>query len=141
MNATSSCIFCRIIREEIPAEVVHTSPRAVAFLDVQPLGDGHVVVIPTTHVARVRDLEAADAEGLFLAVAELAGPIQRAAGGEGTTIGINDGEVTGQTVPHVHVHIVPRRRGDGAGSIHSMFSHGQRQPVAAMAAAIRKEIP
>ena len=77
---------------------------------------------------------------LFRAVAELAGPVQRATSAEGTTIGINDGEVTGQTVPHVHVHIVPRRRGDGAGSIHSMFPRGQRQPVAAMAGAIRKEI-
>jgi histidine triad (HIT) family protein len=140
MSETASCIFCRIIRQEIPAEVVHASERAVAFLDIEPLADGHVVVIPRTHVARVRDLAAADAEGLFRAVAELAGPVQRATAAEGTTIGINDGEVTGQTVPHVHVHIVPRRRGDGAGSIHSMFSRGQRQPVATMAGTIRKEI-
>jgi len=140
MSETSSCIFCRIVRKEIQAEVVHSSPRAVAFLDVQPLADGHVVVVPRTHVARVADLQPADAEGLFLAVAALAGPVQRAVGGEGTTIGINDGEVTGQAVPHLHVHIVPRRRGDGAGSIHSMFPHGQRQPLAAIAAAIRKEM-
>lgn len=140
MSETSSCIFCRIVREEIPAEVLYTSPRAVAFLDVQPLADGHVVVVPRTHVARVADLQAADAEGLFLAVAALAGPAERAVGGEGTTIGINDGEVTGQTVPHVHVHIVPRRRGDKAGSIHSMFPRGERQPLAAIAAAIKKEL-
>jgi histidine triad (HIT) family protein len=140
MSETSSCIFCRIVREEIQAEVVHASPRAVAFLDVQPLADGHVVVIPRTHVARVADLQPADAESLFLAVAALVGPAQRAVGGEGATIGINDGEVSGQAVPHVHVHIVPRHRGDGAGSIHSMFPRGQRRPLAAIAAAIRKEM-
>jgi len=140
MSKGASCVFCRIVREEIRAEVVHTSPRAIAFLDVRPLADGHVVVIPRTHVERVADLEAVDAEGLFLAVAALAGPVQRAVGGEGTTIAINDGEVTGQAIPHVHVHIVPRRRGDGAGSIHSLFPRGQRQPLASIAAAIRKEM-
>jgi len=139
MREASSCIFCRIVREEIRAEVVHTSPRAVAFLDVQPLADGHVVVIPRTHVGRVADLEAKDAAGLFSAVAALAGPVQRAVGAEGTTIGINDGEVAGQAIPHVHVHIVPRRRGDGAGSIHAMFPKGPRQPVSEVAKAIRKE--
>ncbi len=61
-----------------------------------------------------------------------------AVGAAGTTIGINDGGVTGQTVPHVHVHIVPRRASDGAGSVHSLFRAGPRRPVAEVGAAIRR---
>jgi len=111
------CLFCRIVSEEIPAEVVHADRGTVAFLDVQPLADGHVLVVPRTHAARVEDLPAPDAEALFRTVVALVGPLRRALGAEGTTIGINDGEVTGQTIPHVHVHVVPRHGGDGAGTV------------------------
>ena len=61
-------------------------------------------------------------------------------GADGTTIGINDGEATGQTVPHVHVHIVPRWTGDGAGSVHSIFPNGDRRDVAEVGEAIRAEL-
>lgn len=137
---SETCIFCRIASREIQAEVVHTDDGAVAFLDVHPLADGHVLVVPKTHVARVEDLSPADAGALFRTVAGLSGPVRRALAADGLTIGINDGEVTGQTVPHVHIHIVPRRRGDGAGSIHSMFSAGPRRRVPDVAAAIRREL-
>ena len=139
-SRTDSCIFCRIAAGEIPAAVVHTSDRAVAFLDVQPLADGHVLVIPKAHVARVEELDPEDAADLFRAVAALAGPVRQALGAAGLTIGINDGEVTGQAVPHVHIHIVPRHQGDGAGSIHSMFSGGERREVSEVADAIRCEL-
>jgi histidine triad (HIT) family protein len=136
----ADCIFCRIARGEIPAEVVQENSGAVAFLDVQPLADGHVVVVPRAHVARVEELQRVDAEALFRLVAAVAGPVRQALGAEGTTIGINDGEITGQTIPHVHIHIVPRHRDDGAGSIHSMFRAGERRPVADVAATIRKKV-
>jgi histidine triad (HIT) family protein len=136
----ASCLFCRIVGEEIPAEIVHADPGTVAFLDVQPLADGHVLVVPRTHAARVEELPAADAEALFRTVATLAGPLRRALGAEGTTIGINDGEITGQTIPHVHVHIVPRHAGDGAGSVHSIFPSGTRRPVGEIAATVRQEL-
>lgn len=137
---SGTCIFCRIVRGEIPAEIVHTDEGAIAFLDVQPLADGHVLVVPRAHAARVEELAPTDAAAVFRAAAGLAGPVRRAVGAEGLTIGVNDGEITGQTVPHVHLHIVPRRRGDGAGSIHSMFSTGQRRRVPEVAAAIRREV-
>jgi histidine triad (HIT) family protein len=134
----AGCIFCRIVRGEIPAEVVHTDDAAVAFLDVSPLADGHVLVVPRVHAARVEELSPEAAAGAFRTVAALAGPVRRALHADGLTIGINDGEVTGQTVPHVHMHIVPRRIGDGAGSIHGMFQAGPRRPIAEIAAAIRR---
>ena len=132
-----SCIFCRIIRGEIPAQVVARDDGATAFLDVTPLADGHVLVIPDRHVARLDDLEPDEAASLFRTVTRLSGPVRDAVGAAGTTVGINNGEATGQTVPHVHVHIVPRWEGDGAGSVHSIFPSGARRDIAEIGDSIR----
>ena len=135
-----SCIFCRIAAGEIPAEIVAKDDGAVAFLDIAPLADGHTVVIPRRHVATIEAMSADDARGLFAMVARLAGPVRTAVGAAGTTIGVNDGEATGQTIPHVHVHIVPRRANDGAGSVHTIFRGGPRRDVAEVGKEIRKAI-
>jgi histidine triad (HIT) family protein len=135
-----ACIFCRIAAGEIPAEIVAQDERTVAFLDITPLADGHTVVVPRAHVAVVEALDAADADALFRAVRRLAGPVRTAVGAAGTTIGINDGAATGQTIPHVHVHVVPRREGDGAGSVHTIFQHGTRRPIAEVGKEIRKAL-
>ena len=133
-----SCIFCRIVAGEIPAEVVAREPEVVAFLDVQPLADGHVLVVPRAHVALLEDLEPAAADALLRAVVRLARPVREALGAAGTTIGVNNGEATGQTIPHVHVHIVPRWEGDGAGSIHTIFRRRTRRSLPEVGAAIRR---
>ena len=108
-----SCIFCRIVAGEIPAEVVDRTPDTLAFLDVTPLADGHTMVVPTAHVARIEDLTPAASDALFRVVQRLAGPVRNAVGAVGSTIGINNGDGSGQTIPHVHVHIVPRWANDG----------------------------
>ena len=135
-----SCIFCRIVAGEIPAEVVARGDGYLAFLDVTPLADGHVLVVPAAHVATVEDLVPNDADALFRAVRRLAGPVRAAVGAAGSTIGINNGAATGQTIPHVHVHIVPRWEHDGAGTVHTIFRAGPRRPVAEVGAAIRREL-
>jgi histidine triad (HIT) family protein len=135
-----SCIFCRIAAGEIPAEIVAKDEHAVAFLDVAPLADGPTVNVPRRHVATVEEMSRDDARGLFATVARLAGPVRRAVGAAGNTIGINDGAATGQTIPHVHVHIVPRRDDDGAGSVHTIFRPGARRPVAEVGKEIRKAV-
>jgi histidine triad (HIT) family protein len=135
-----TCIFCRIVAGEIPAEVVARGDRYLAFLDVNPLADGHTMVVPTAHAATVEDLTPADADALFRAVRTLAGPVRAAVDAAGSTIGINNGEATGQTIPHVHVHIVPRREHDGAGSVHTIFRAGTRRPVTEVGAAIRRQL-
>lgn len=135
-----SCIFCRIVAGEIPAEIVAKTAHATAFLDVQPLADGHVLVVPTAHVATVEDLGAEEAAALFAEVRRLAGPVRRALGAAGSTIGVNNGPATGQTIPHVHVHIVPRRDGDGAGSIHTIFHPGEHRPITEVGTEIRKAL-
>ena len=135
-----SCIFCRIAAGEIPAEIVAKDEHAVAFLDITPLADGHTVIIPRRHVATVEEMSPDDVRGLFATVARLAGPVRRAVGAAGNTIGINDGAATGQTIPHVHVHIVPRRAGDEAGSVHTIFKGGPRRDVAEVGKEIRKAL-
>jgi histidine triad (HIT) family protein len=135
-----SCIFCRIVSGEIPAEIVERTAETVAFLDVTPLADGHTMVVPHAHVRRVETLDPSAADALFRAVCRLAGPVRTAVRAAGTTIGINNGDATGQTIPHVHVHIVPRWQNDAAGSIHTIFPQGDRRPIADVGAAIRKEL-
>ena len=135
-----SCIFCRIVAGEIPAEVVYRSDDVVAFLDVQPLADGHVLVVPSAHVACVEDLTPPQADALFRAVVRLAGPTRKALGAAGTTIGVNNGEATGQTIPHVHVHIVPRWPDDGAGTVHTIFPRNVQRKLPEVGAAIRKAL-
>ena len=133
-----SCIFCRIVAGEVPAEVVAREPEVTAFLDVQPLADGHTLVVPKAHVAHIEDLTPPQADALFRAVTRLARPVREGVGAVGTTIGVNNGEATGQTIPHVHVHIVPRWPADGAGSVHTIFPRGDRRPIAEVGAAIRR---
>jgi histidine triad (HIT) family protein len=133
-----SCIFCRIVAGEIPAEVVACDAGGVAFLDVQPLADGHTLVVPRAHVPTVEALDAAAADDLFRLVRRLADPVRRAVDAVGTTIGINNGDATGQTIPHVHVHIVPRWPNDGAGSIHTIFPRRTSRSLGDVAATIRK---
>jgi histidine triad (HIT) family protein len=133
-----SCIFCRIVGGEIPAEVVASDLENVAFLDVQPLADGHVLVVPRAHVAAIEDLEPAAADALFRMVQRLAGPVRQALDAAGTTIGINNGGATGQTVPHVHVHIIPRWPDDGAGSVHTIFPRHTTRRLPDVATAIRR---
>ena len=134
------CIFCRIATGEIPAEIVAKDEHAMAFLDIAPLADGHTVVIPRAHVATVEDMAADDADAVFRLVRGVAGPARRAVGAAGSTIGINNGAASGQTIPHVHVHVVPRHDGDGAGSVHTMFRAGPRRPVADVGKEIRKAL-
>jgi len=132
-----SCIFCRIVAGEVPAEIVLRDSEVVAFLDVQPLADGHVLVVPRAHVAQLEDLEPRAADALFRTVVRLARPVREALGAAGTTIGVNNGEATGQTIAHVHVHIVPRWPGDGAGSIHTIFPRHIKRKLPEVGAAIR----
>jgi len=135
-----SCIFCRIVAGEIPGEIVAKDEHALAFLDITPLADGHTVVVPRRHVAAIEDMTETESQGLFAAVQRLAGPVRSAVGAAGSTIGINNGDATGQTIPHVHVHIVPRWTGDGAGSVHTIFRAGSRRPIAEVWKAIRKAL-
>lgn len=118
---TDSCLFCQIVAGDIPGRIVYEDESAVAFLDVNPLAEGHTLVVPKTHQERVNDLTPDEAADLFRAVREVVPAVEDAVDAPASTVAINNGEESGQEVPHLHVHIVPRRSGDGAGPIHALF--------------------
>jgi histidine triad (HIT) family protein len=116
-----NCIFCKIIAGEIPAKVIMQNEKAMALLDAFPLAAGHSLVIPKSHYAKVQEMSEQDAKALFEIVWKLVGAVETGSEVSASTIAIHNGSEAGQEVPHVHAHIVPRKRGDGAGAIHSMF--------------------
>ncbi len=124
---SGECIFCRIIRGEVPSHKVYEDDKSLAFLDIHPSAPGHTLIIPKAHTARVEDLPEEDAAALFGALRRIVGSIQEAIGAPASTIGINNGRESGQEVPHVHIHVIPRTRGD-RGDIIQSITRGQRSP-------------
>jgi len=111
-------VFTGILAGQLPASVVYDDELVLAFMDIYPFTRGHTLVIPKQHKQRVLELSDATRERLFhvghkIAAAVRASPIP----GDDVNFLINDGHIANQTVPHVHLHIVPRTRGDGAGVI------------------------
>ena len=121
------CVFCRIIRGELPAHKVYEDERVLAFLDINPSAPGHTLIIPKAHIAKVKDLPEEDAVALFGALRGLVGGVQESMDAPASTIGINNGRESGQEVPHVHIHVIPRSRGDRGGIIQGIV-RGHRRP-------------
>lgn len=117
---SDSCIFCKIIRGEIPSHKVYEDEKTLAFLDINPTAPGHTLLIPKAHVSNVEDLALEDAESLFRALHTIVGGIQKAMEAPASTIGVNNGRESGQEIPHVHIHIIPRRIGDKLGIIQNV---------------------
>ncbi|HEY7436595.1 MAG TPA: HIT family protein [Methylomirabilota bacterium] len=107
----AGCLFCRIGRGEEPGALVFETPEVVAFLDHRPLFPGHCLVIPREHVATIGDLPAVLTAPLWGAVRVLARAVEAALDADGSFVAVNNR--VSQSVPHLHVHVVPRRRGDG----------------------------
>lgn len=107
------CVFCAIVAGTAPAAIVHEDAIAIAFLDLRQAVPGHVLVVPRAHVPTIYALDEATAAHLMT----LAVRIAKALAGDGAPDGLNlwqsNGEAGGQEVPHVHLHVHPRRHGDG----------------------------
>jgi histidine triad (HIT) family protein len=109
----SDCIFCRIVAGEIPATFVYRDETFVAFLDIRPVNQGHVLIVPRVHAERVTDLpEEVLAAELPLAV-RLARAILAETGATDFNLFNTNGAASGQEVFHHHLHVIPRRAGDG----------------------------
>src|SRR3954447_10066361 len=107
----ADCVFCSIVAGETPAYVVLDDPIAVAFLDTRPLFPGHVLVIPRGHHETLTDLPPELIGPLFDRVQRMAAAVQEAMGAAGTFVAMNN--TVSQSVPHLHVHVVPRNKRDG----------------------------
>ncbi len=106
------CVFCRIARGELPAHRLFEDERVFAFLDIQPGTPGHSLVIPKAHAETFLELPAADRDAVFAAGQRVAAALMGATGAEGFNLHQSNGSAAGQVVPHFHLHILPRWRGD-----------------------------
>jgi histidine triad (HIT) family protein len=105
------CIFCKIVAREIPAEIVFEDDLTIGFLDIGPLFPGHVLLAPKAHAHTLTDLPEATVGPLFLNAQKLTRAVEKGMEAQGSFIGINNR--ISQSVPHLHIHIVPRRPKDG----------------------------
>ena len=108
---SGGCLFCGFVAGDGDARVVHEDEATLAFLDHRPLQPGHVLVVPRRHVETLPELPDALLEPLFAVVRRLAEAVPRALEAEGSFVAVNNR--VSQSVPHLHVHVVPRRRKDG----------------------------
>ena len=105
------CPFCAIAAGQLAAHLVVDQPDVVAFLDARPVFKGHALVVPRQHRATLADVPTAELEPLFGVVQRLAAAVEAGLGAGGSWVSVNNN--VSQSVPHVHVHVVPRTKGDG----------------------------
>ena len=105
------CIFCDIVTGDLPAEIVFEDASSIAFLDIRPVFPGHTLLVPKEHHETLADLPDILVEPLFTNARMLSIAVQGALGAHGTFVAMNN--KVSQSVPHLHVHVVPRRRKDG----------------------------
>ena len=111
---TDLCVFCEIVAGRLEASVVHDDERVLAFMDLNPVSPGHLLVIPKAHGAALADVDPEDGARLFRVGQTLAAAVRRTGlRAEGVNLFLADGEAAGQEVFHAHLHVLPRFAGDG----------------------------
>jgi histidine triad (HIT) family protein len=131
------CVFCRIVAGELPAHVVLDDDECMAFLDARPVFPGHVLLVPRAHHETLPDLPSVLVEPFFAQARRLAAAVPEAMGAAGTFMAINN--TVSQSVPHLHMHVIPRRPKDGLRGFFwpRVRYEGGDDEMAATAAAIR----
>jgi histidine triad (HIT) family protein len=109
---SEDCVFCAIVDGELPSYDVHEDDQVLAFLDANPVAEGHTLVIPKTHRERLTDLTGEETAAVFDAAREVAGAVEAAVEPDGYNLFQTNGAAAGQEVFHSHVHVVPRYEGD-----------------------------
>jgi histidine triad (HIT) family protein len=131
-----SCLFCAIVAGEQPAHVAYADEHAVGFLDIRPLFAGHVLLVPRAHVETLADLPPGELAPFFAAAQTVSRAVQDAMGAAGIFNAINN--VVSQSVPHLHLHVVPRNRKDGLrGFFWPRTRYASEDEAAGVAARIR----
>ena len=103
-----NCIFCKLIKKEVPARIIHDDTDFLAFLDIFPVSDGHVLIIPKTHIVWMQEADDETIAGIFKLTKKLMLAIKQALGCDYVQV-----TVTGTDIPHFHVHLIPRYLDDG----------------------------
>jgi histidine triad (HIT) family protein len=110
-DSSAPCVFCEIVAGRAPAARVYEDETVCAFLDRRPVMKGHVLIVPRQHLEVLAELPAVDLSGYLSVVQRLCVAVERGLSAQGSFVGINNR--VSQSVPHLHTHVVPRRRGDG----------------------------
>ncbi|MFH1916477.1 MAG: HIT family protein [Nanoarchaeota archaeon] len=132
------CIFCRIIKKELPSEIVYEDDEVVAFLTIGPVNKGHTLVVPKKHVVNLFDMDEATVGHVFSAVKKLVHPVTNAFNAHGANVSINNNEASGQIVMHAHAHIIPRYSTDKLAMWpHKTYADGEMKETGEK---IRKEL-
>jgi len=108
----NNCLFCKIIKGEIPSEKIYEDENVYAFLDIAPVNPGHTLVIPKKHFETMTEMTDDILSEVIVATNKISKAIMKGMDVKGFNIGLNNGKVAGQLVPHVHFHIMPRKEND-----------------------------
>jgi len=107
-----NCIFCKIVKGELPAFVVFEDDCVLAFLDINPLAQGHTLVIPKKHYENIFDIDEETLQRIIVAAQKIAQKMKKVLSAEGVNVINASGKTAEQSVPHFHLHLIPRKRGD-----------------------------
>ena len=108
-----SCVFCDIIARKASAHIVYEDDDLMAFLDNHPIADGHTLLVTKRHYERFGEIPPAEVAKLFTKAQELNETIMKKMSAQGANISVNDGKAAHQLVPHIHIHLIPRKADDG----------------------------
>ncbi|GFN40216.1 MAG: HIT domain-containing protein [Thaumarchaeota archaeon] len=115
------CIFCKIAQGEIPTKKIMETANSLAFLDAFPLTKGHSLVIPKKHYEKIQEMSKEEIADLFDTVKQITSKSEKIV--NASLIAVHNGRESGQEIPHVHVHVIPRKPEDNAGPVHMMFKN------------------
>lgn len=107
------CLFCKIVRGEIPSQTVYEDDTTIAFLDIRPTNPGHTLVVPKTHAQNIFDISESDWLATMATARTLAPVIKDAVAADGLNVHVNNEPAAGQVIFHAHVHLIPRFENDG----------------------------
>jgi histidine triad (HIT) family protein len=108
-----SCVFCQIIKKEIPANIVCEDARFLVFMDIHPVNLGHVLIVPKVHYSNLYEMPDESLSSLGPMIKKIAVAVKEGVSADGINIGMNNGQPAGQLIGHAHVHIIPRFENDG----------------------------
>ena len=134
------CIFCKIAAGEISSVKVYEDDRVFAFMDINPINEGHLLIIPKAHAATIHEITEADFLAVMSATHKLAAAVKKALNPDGINLLQLNGKAANQVVPHLHVHIVPRWFGDGVTVSQWQLVAGDMEKIKGLAEKIQSEI-
>ncbi|MFA5954718.1 MAG: HIT family protein [Patescibacteria group bacterium] len=126
-----NCVFCKIVSGELPSDKVYEDDEVLAFLDIQPIRQGHTLLIPKTHANDLLSVDEKSLAYLMSSLPNIARSVVLGVEADGFNVGINNGKAAGQLVGHMHIHIIPRKDNDGLQSWgHTSYSSGEAKEIA-----------